>query len=89
MTVTIKVRRERQPPGPGLRNAGGDIKIEGSRRWVRLAAYWGEPPGSHIGLWHTDTGTVHGWNLRIGRRYIGPCLTLFVHTRRVATRDRP
>ena len=51
------------------------------RRWVRVAAYYGSPPGSHIGFWRTRAGTVHGWNLRIGKRYVGPCLTLLVHTR--------
>jgi hypothetical protein len=60
-----------------------EIVLTTRRRWVRLFATYGEPPGSHIGLWHTNTGTVHGWNLRIGRRYVGPCLTLLAHTRKV------
>lgn len=49
-------------------------------RWVRLGAFLGEAPGSHMGLWHTDTGTVHGWNYRIGS--IGRCVTLLAHTRK-------
>jgi hypothetical protein len=58
------------------------------RRWVRLFACYGPPPGSHIGLWHTQMGQVHGWNLRIGRRYVGPCLTLLAHTRSGRESDR-
>jgi hypothetical protein len=48
-------------------------------RWVRFGAFLGEAPGSHMGLWHTDTGTVHGWNYRIGD--ITRCVTLLAHTR--------
>jgi hypothetical protein len=61
-----------------------NLTAETRRRWVRLFACYGIPPGSHIGLWHTSggfTGELHGWNLRVGRRYIGPCLTLLAHTR--------
>ena len=54
--------------------------IEGPKRWRRLGAFWGPPPGSHIGLWRTNWG-VRGWNFRVGRRYIGPCLTLLAHGR--------
>lgn len=43
--------------------------------------------------WHTDTGgpfggAVHGWNLRVGRRYTGPCLTLLAHTRPAREAER-
>ena len=60
---------------------GGDARISGSRRWVRLALYIGTPPGSHIGFWRTRVADLRGWNLRIGRRYAGPTLTLMLHTR--------
>jgi hypothetical protein len=65
-------------------NRGGDLIVEMFGRWVRFALYVGSPPGSHIGFWRTRggfTGEMQGLNLRIGRRYIGPCLTVFVHTR--------
>jgi hypothetical protein len=65
---------------PGEQREAG-VVFTTRRRWLRLFAAYGTPPGSHIGLWRTDTGTVHGWNLRIGRRYVGPCLTLLTHTR--------
>jgi hypothetical protein len=64
-----------------------DIVFEAFGRWVRFALYFGSPPGSHIGLWRTGWGELSGINLRIGRRYIGPCLTVFVHTR--PSRDTP
>lgn len=60
---------------------GGDFRIVLFGYWLRLAMFYGQPPGSHIGLWRTRFGTLRGLNLRIGRRYIGPCLTLFMHTR--------
>lgn len=63
-------------------NRGGDIVVEMFGRWMRFALYVGSPPGSHIGLWRTKWGELSGINLRVGRRYIGPCVTLFVHTRR-------
>ncbi len=56
-------------------------------RWrFRVAGFYGSPPGSHIGVWRTKwpsgASTLHGVNLRFGRRYVGPCLTLLVHWRR-------
>jgi hypothetical protein len=53
-------------------------------RWTRLFAVWGEAPGSqmigrHWTVWHTDTGTVHGWNARAGV-WPQPCLTVLAHT---------
>lgn len=62
---------------------GGDIRFRTARRWLRLAAYYGEPPGSHIGFWRTRYGSLSGWNLRLGKRIVGPCLTVFVHTKRL------
>lgn len=76
----------------GERNAdqrGGDIRIETRRRWLRLAVYYGTPPGSRIGFWRTGggfSGSLRGWNVRVGRRYVGPCLTVFVHTHPTAAR---
>lgn len=64
---------------PGIQR-DAEIVFTTRRRRLRLFAAFGTPPGSHIGLWHTNTGTVHGWNLRVGRRYVGPCLTLLAHT---------
>lgn len=73
MTITIEARRDSQ---------GGDlVVIIGGWRRFRLGAYYGPPPGSHIGLWRTPG---LGWNLRVGKRYLGPCLTLLAHTRRLA-----
>lgn len=63
-------------------NVGGDLVIEAFGRWVRFAVYAGSPAGSHIGLWRTRWGALRGLNFRIGRRCIGPCMTIFVHTRR-------
>jgi hypothetical protein len=73
--VTIKVSRDRHPD-----NRGGDIVVEAFGRWVRFAVYVGTPPGSHIGIWRTDWCGLKGLNLRVGRRYVGPCVTAFVHT---------
>ena len=52
------------------------------RRWIRFGAFYGEPPGSHIGLWRTRVDNLRGVNLRIGKRYLGPCFTVLAHTRR-------
>lgn len=52
------------------------------RRWIRFGAFYGSPPGSHIGLWRTNAFGLRGLNLRVGKRYIGPCFTLLAHTRR-------
>lgn len=49
-------------------------------RWVRVAVYFGDAPGSHMGFWRSDTGTLAGWNYRVGS--LERCLTAFVHTRR-------
>lgn len=46
---------------------------------LRVGAFYGSPPGSHIGLWRTNYHGLKGLNLRIGRRYVGPCLTVLVH----------
>lgn len=82
--MRLEVRREwhrgqKWPVDHG--NYGGDVVIEAFGHWVRLALYYGSPPGSHIGLWRTRAGAVRGVNLRVGRRYTGPALTLLVHTR--------
>lgn len=79
MKIRIEISGER-----GTDQFGGDVRVEWPGRWVRLAAYFGTPPGSHIGLWRTRggySGALQGLNLRVGRRYVGPCLTVFVHTR--------
>ena len=35
-----------------------------------------------MGLWHTDTGTVHGWNYRLCLgKWPRDCLTVLAHTR--------
>lgn len=65
---------------------GGDIRIVLFDRWWRAALYFGQPPGSHIGLWRTRTDGLQGINLRVGHRYIGPCLTVFIHTRHQSNR---
>lgn len=61
-------------------NRGGDVVVAGHGRSVRFAVYVGQPPGSHIGFWRTKWGTLSGLNLRVGRRFRNPCVTMFVHT---------
>ena len=85
-----RVRREPSRPGrPMDRARTWDVEaglvLETPRRWLRLFAVYGDAPGSHMAgkhwaAWHTDTGTVHGWNVRAGW-WPGPCLTLLAHTR--------
>jgi hypothetical protein len=58
-----------------------EVVILTARRRLRLLGVYGTPPGSHIGLWRTRTDDISGWNLRVGRRYVGPCLTVLAHTR--------
>lgn len=61
--------------------SGLNIVIATRHRWLRFAAFYGVPPGSRIGLWQTRVGDLRGLNFRIGRRYVGPTLTLLVHGR--------
>lgn len=63
-------------------NRGGDLVVQALGWWVRLAVYAGSPPGSHIGVWRTRWCGLYGLNVRVGRRYIGPCVTAFIHTQR-------
>lgn len=73
------IRIELARGGPS--QIGGDIKVETPRRWYRLAAYFGEAPGSHMGFWRTRTGFsggLQGWNYRIGTLH--RCLTVLAHT---------
>jgi hypothetical protein len=58
-----------------------DLRLARHDRWVRAGVFYGTPPGSHIGLWRTRVDDLRGWNLRIGCRYTGPCLTLLLHWR--------
>jgi hypothetical protein len=57
-----------------------DRKVTIRGRWFRIALIYGTPPGSHIGYWRTRWCGLNGINLRVGRRYVGPCLTLMLHT---------
>lgn len=66
-------------------NKGLGVRLRSLRTggFWRIAAYWGTPPGSHIGFWRTRyDGVLRGLNYRIGRRYVGPTLTMFMHWRR-------
>ena len=79
-----RIRRD-EPRMPARLDIEAGLVIETPGRWLRLFAVWGEAPGSHmigrhLTAWHTDTGTVHGWNARVGR-WPAPCLTLLAHTR--------
>ncbi len=71
----------RRQPSIDYGNRGGDAVLKAFGWWIRLAIYAGSPPGSHIGLWRTRWDTMRGINLRIGRRTIGPCVTMFIHVR--------
>jgi hypothetical protein len=77
MLLAVEGRASRHPP----EQTDVELVIRVPGRWLRLFAAYGTPPGSNIGLWHTQMSEVHGWNLRIGRRYVGPCMTLLAHTR--------
>lgn len=74
--MAIKFEREHND-----QQRGGDVVITAGKRWLRVALYIGSPPGSHIGFWRTRIGPMRGLNLRIGRRYVGPCVTVFAHYR--------
>lgn len=58
---------------------GGDVRLTIGKHWFRLAAYFGEAPGTHMGLWRTRTGTVTGWNYRAGT--LRRNLTVLAHKR--------
>lgn len=39
---------------------------------------WGVPLGARMGIWNTSSRSMRlrGFSLRVGRRMVGPCLTL-------------
>lgn len=74
--------RGRRTPSLDYGNRGAALVVRLFGRWVRLGVAVGSPPGSHIGFWRSRMGSgMAGWNLRVGKRYIGPCVTAWVHTR--------
>lgn len=64
------------------------VLFTGRRRW-RFAAYFGQPPGSHRGIWITRVAMsteqiMRGINLRVGfprKRPRWPCFIIFLHFR--------
>lgn len=83
MKIEIEARRECSAD-----QRGGDVVVRTDRRWLRFVVYVGTPPGSRIGFWRTWAYGLRGWNVRVGKRYVGPCLTAFVHTRRIVSREK-
>lgn len=75
--MIIEIRREWHP----WTNVGGDIRIGDVRRgrWVRFAVYYGQPPGSRMGIWRTRCDTLRGWNWRYGGMH--RCVSVLVHWR--------
>ena len=83
ITVKADCRRLRHPARPDELESELVIEIPG--RWLRLAAFCGEAPGSnmmdrHWALWRTRSGTLTGVNVRFGW-WPRPCVTLLAHTR--------
>jgi hypothetical protein len=63
-------------------NRGVALIIRAFGRWVRIGVAVGSPPGSNIGWWgQRIPGGFSTINYRVGKRYSGPCLTLWVHTK--------
>lgn len=61
-----------------------DVAVTVRGRWTRVALVVGSAPGSHMGLWRTRLGSLHGWNYRIGS--LRRCVTVLVHTRKETER---
>ena len=71
--------------GNGDTELEAGLVIEVPGRWIRLAAFYGGAPGSHIidrhfTVWRTRVCDLSGWNLRAGW-WPKPCVTLLAHTR--------
>lgn len=68
------------------------IVFETPARWLRLALFWGEAPGSrmagqHFTWWRTRLpGGFEGINVRAGV-WPEPCATLLIHTHPAPRRD--
>jgi hypothetical protein len=82
LTVTGHWRRLTDNHDHGELEMG--LVFETPGRWLRLAAFYGGAPGSHMAgkhftVWRTKLGTFDGWNLRTGW-WPRPCVTLLVHT---------
>lgn len=82
--------RHRTPKGRTDLEAG--LIIEWPARWVRLAVFWGEAPGSHMAgkhaaWWISRWGPLRGVNARFGW-WPEPCLTLLAHTHPAREHDR-
>jgi hypothetical protein len=66
------------------------ITVPGRR--LRLGAFYGEAPGSHmagkhVAAWRTRMGSFRGINIRFGW-WPRPCVTLLAHTRPERFYDR-
>lgn len=61
-----------------------NVAITVRGRWIRVALVVGSAPGSHMGLWRTQLGDLHGWNYRIGSLH--RCVTALAHTRKETDR---
>ena len=85
--VAVSITLERRS-GHAAEQRWADVRLSGPDRWVRFGVFYGTPPGSHIGLWRTRVDDLRGWNLRVGRRYAGPCLTMLAHWRTTAVPEK-
>jgi hypothetical protein len=70
----------------GRRELESGLVFTTPRRWYRLAAFYGEAPGSrmmdgHFTVWRTryGIGELSGINIRFGW-WPEPCVTLLAHT---------
>jgi hypothetical protein len=60
------------------------IRVTVFGRWFRLAAFLGSPPGSHMGLWRTDSYGLKGLNYRVELGGYHHCFTVLAHTKKEA-----
>lgn len=58
---------------------GCGLRLTLPGRWFRVAAFFGQPPGSHMGFWRTRAYGLRGWNYRVGT--FRHCLTVLLHIR--------
>lgn len=63
-----------------------DIVVTVPGHWLRAGAFYGPPPGSHMGWWRTRVDDLAGINYRAQVRPPSPdggwrCLTLLAHSR--------
>lgn len=83
MRHVIELRSATHPPYPGMGVPLREFEIrwrgQDPNHFIRFGAFYGPPPGSHMGFWRTRAYGLRGLNYRIGSFH--RALTFLLHWR--------